>query len=58
MQTNIFCSRKGGATIGKRYGKGVFYRHPTTSEFLAKEAKRKADKQEIKRRRASANVRD
>ena len=43
MSRNIFCSRKGGATI-----KGKFYPHPNTSEILAGEIERKVKKMEAR----------
>lgn len=46
MNRNIFCNRKGGATI-----KGKFY-PLRTSTFLAMQYRRKADKMEAKRKRS------
>ena len=43
MNRNVFCSRKGGATI-----KGKFYPHPSTSGILAGEIERKVKKMEAR----------
>jgi len=49
MNKNIFCNRKGGVTI-----KGKFYPHPRTSEILAAQLKRQANKMEARAARRKA----
>lgn len=53
MNKNIFCSRKGGCTMGKDK---KFYPHPRVSEILASQIKKKADEAEARaKRRALRN---
>lgn len=50
MNKNVFCSRKGGATIN-----GKFHPHPTTSDILAKQIQDQADKLEIRNQKRKVN---
>lgn len=47
MNNNIFCSRKGGATVG-----GKFYPSPTVSQILAKQIERQNNKKDWQMLRA------
>ncbi len=49
MSRNIYCSRKGGATI-----KGKVHLIPTTSEILERQVMRQADKAGARRLRREA----